>query len=418
MGFLELTKQRFIKAGISSASDDAILIEARRRGGKDKDPLTGKLATNALSLSRKGLKEWKAAVTAATDPENPDFTMLEDLLNQLLLDGHLMSCIDSRILKVEQSPFKLVGADGNTNEEATIMLQNEWLTNWMRYALMTKFTGATVLELWELDEEGDLNTVSKIPKQHINFLKKLILKNPGDVTGWQYVESEYETYYMQIGRNEDLGMVTDIAPIILAKKLAIGSWLDFIEKFGVPPRWVTTDREDDTRLNELFEMMQAMISNHFAVLRGKEKIEIAQTPNTDAHNVFNEMIERMNSEISKRVLGATGTSDEKSYVGAALVHQDVANDRHESDKRFIKNLINNELIPKLALLSPRYAGLTGLSFQWDDAKEMSATEIIESVAKLGTQFEFDVEKLAELTGLPIVAAKELTPSPGGASEKK
>lgn len=412
----ENIKSKIANWGLKSSNTNDVVIEAVKRGGVKGDPLSRKIAGSSRNLRRKALKDWKLAVAAASDPENPDFSLLEELYQNLMLDAHLMSCIDSRVFKVQQSKFKIIDASGKENEDLTKLIEAKWFEDFIRIGLQTMFTGSSVCELWNFDEQFHLKAIETIDKRNLNLIKKLIVKEPGDTTGWNYEDNKYINYYLQIGKNADLGLLADLAPIILAKKLAIGSWLDFVEKFGIPARWVTTDREDTTRLNELFDMMMEMTSNHVAVLRGNEKIETEAVPNTDAHNVFNELIERMNSEISKRVLGATGTTDEKSFVGAAQVHQDVANDRHESDKSFIKNLINNELLQKLVLISPVYAQLANYSFEWDTTEDMSKADIIESVSKL-SGFDFDIEELAKMTGLPIIA-KTTTEQTGGSDEKK
>lgn len=421
MSLLSNLRYRTAAWALRAANNDQIEVEAFVRGKSTKDePLSDKLTTAATALAKQDLKKWKTAVTAATDPEAPDYSLLIELYQNLMLDSHLMSVLESRILKVQQSNFKLADKSGKENEELTMLFEGDWFFDWIRFALMVQYDGPALVEMWETTEEGFLKKVSKIPTQNVSFIKKLILKEPGASTGENYAEGVYEPYYMQIGDHKNIGILADMAPVILAKKLAIGSWLDFIEKFGVPPRWVTTDRQDTTRRNELFNMMLAMISNQVAVLTGNEKIEIANTPNTDAYQVFDSMIERMNSEISKRIMGATGTTDEKAYVGSAKVHQEVANDRHESDKVFIKNLINDELIPRLIKISSAYAPLANYTFMWDYTEEMSAADIIESVAKLSSDFEFDIEELKKLTGLPITGVKRAAEpqQPGGAGEKK
>ena len=385
------------------------------------ESISKKLVKGGINLQRKGLNEWKIALAIASDPENSDFTQLEDLYQNLMLDAHLRSCIDSRILKIQQSKFKIVNSAGEENEDLSKLFEAKWHADFIRLALLTIFKGSSVVEMWELDASMQLKKVEAINKKNLNLKKKLILKNAGDTTGWNFEDPQFTNYYLQIGENEDLGMLADLAPVLLAKKLAVGSWLDFVEKFGIPARWAKTDREDKGRQEELFDMMMAMVSNHVAVLKGNETIFTEATPNTDAYKVFNELIERMNSEISKRILGATGTTDEKAFVGAAQVHQDVANDRHESDRFFIKNLINNVLIPKLALISPIYSSLVDHTFIWDSTEDMSKEALIESVAKL-TGFEFDAAKLAEMTGLPIIA--KIIPEPtetkpaGGVDVKK
>jgi phage gp29-like protein len=221
-----------------------------------------------------------------------------------------------------------------------------------------------------------------------------------------------EAYYLQIGENNDLGMLADIAPLILAKKLAMGSWLDFIEKFGIPPRYVTTDNMTTDRQDELLQMMLEMVNNHVAVIQGTEKIEIGKIPDTDAHKVFDQMISRLNSEISKRVLGQTMTTESGSSRSQAEVHEKVANDRHESDKLFAQYIINKELIPRLVSLSSFYTPLANVTFDWDESDDMEKNIMIDkAVALTQAGFQLDYQVLALKSGLPIIGFKEVDGTP-------
>jgi len=154
--------------------------------------------------------------------------------------------------------------------------------------------------------------------------------------------------------------------------------------------------------------------------RGQEKFEIGKDTSTDAYNTFDKLIERANLEMSKRIVGATGTSDEKSYTGAANVHADILETKHKLDKFFIKVIINNHLIPRLVKLSPAYAVLANLKFQWDDTESLTLKEILEAVKDLSSHYEFDIDELVNRTGLPITAIKQAvtTPSIDPTSKKK
>ena len=54
---------------------------------------------------------------------------------------------------------------------------------------------------------------------------------------------------------------------------------------------------------------------------------------------FDKLIERANGEMSKRILGGSGLTDEKSFVGSSEIQFRLAKDRFESDKLLVKNII-------------------------------------------------------------------------------
>jgi phage gp29-like protein len=264
----------------------------------------------------------------------------------------------------------------------------------------------------------EIDRLSKIPVTNFNPHLGIIIKEAGNTTGWQYKEGILANYYMQIGADAELGLLQNLGPMVIAKKIAIGSWLDFIEKFGVPPRWVITDTVDKNRIKELSNMMNAMLTSAWSVLQGNEKIEIANVPSTNADSVFNLLIERCNSEISKRILGATGTMDEKSFVGSALVHQSMAYERHAADRAKIANIVNKLLIPRLISISSAYAKLQGHYFDFDETFEMEPSVLVEKAVSLSQYFDIDYEYISRRTGIPILGVKQSTGVEGGTPTEK
>ncbi len=362
------------------------------------------------SLSVQTIKKWKDALTLAQLAENANRKPYIELCDSILLDSHLASVIESRVLKIKQSKFKLVDASGKSNAEISKLFEQPWFNSFIYHAIMAKFRGTTVVELWDLNPETmGLDNVNAIEQENILPLKGLIVKENGDETGYSYKEDPLKPYYIQIGKNKDLGILKDVAPDALTKKFAKASWAEFVEKYGIPPRWVTTDSYSESRENELADMMANMVSNHWAVLKGNEKIEVMNSSGASSYEIFDKLIDRMNSEMTKRILGQDGTTDAnaKGTYGSLKVMQDVSDDRHDADKTDIKDLINAELLWRLQLISPVYGVLKNYTFDWDDSKEMTPAEIVEMVGKLSTAgFEVDTKFITDKTGIPIVGLKQ------------
>src|SRR5690606_6327653 len=232
------------------------------------------LEYEAVTMQAKALSDWKTAVSMATDPEEPNKQYLNELYRNLLLDNHLSSLIDTRILSCIRNPFKLVDEKGNENTEISWLFERTWFEDFERLVLMSRYQGTTLIELFETDKETqELSEVDEIPSSFFNAKKGIITKTPGDAKGWPYKEGALQPYYIQVGKDKDLGMLAQLAPIVLAKKLGLGSWLDYIEKYGVPPLFITTDREDDSYFNRLFDAAKNFKGNGFMLGRGNDKFE-------------------------------------------------------------------------------------------------------------------------------------------------
>lgn len=382
-----------------------VMAEAKR----DNIPTSRQIQYTAESMAAKTLEDWKMSILMATDPEAANFLFWYQMIQNLMLDNHLVSCLESRILHSQRSNYKITNEKGDENEDLTWMFQRTWFEEFVYLALMSKFQGRKLLELMETTELGELKTITEIPMTNFDAQKGIIVKTNGDQTGWPYKEGIYADYYLQVGKDRDLGVLAQMTPVILAKKLAMGSWLDYVEKYGIPPLFITTEREDGTRLNELFDMATNFKAANFMIGRGAEKFEIPNITSNNSQSVFDTLIERANSEISKRILGGTGLTDEKGFVGSVEIQYQLAKDRFESDKLFLANLINQELIPRLIKLSPFYAPLQGHYFEWDNSEVFDSSKIADLVVKLGPYFHIDPEQIEQKTGLKILGIKETAP---------
>lgn len=364
------------------------------------------------SYREQDVDRWTRAIMAATDPDNPTRGELMRFYQNLMLDDHLASTIDSRILRVKRASFKFV--DNKTgeieNEELKKLFERPWFDDMVQIVLSSIFQGTTLLELFDLNEAGELECINEIPQSNFIAQKGIIINEESDQAGVSYKEGALSRFYVQIGKDYNLGMLNGLAVICLAKKLGLGSWLSFIDKFGVPPVFVVTDRMDEMRRDELFDMMVNFTSNSFTILQGNEKVESLVTKQADAYQTFERLLERGDKLISKRVLGQTGTTDEKSFEGSAEVHERVANDRHESDKLLFKYVFNKEIRPRLVALSPIYADLANYQLSWDNQETLSVKEYLDSVYKLSNNFDFDTAEIVKRTGLPIIGQKNTASS--------
>lgn len=407
MSILDNFLNRITERLIKTIPDNRVIVEAAVRRGIDK-PLTKQLQYESILRSAQNLKKWKQVVSGATDPDNPTKIGLWQFYDNLLLDSHLRSCIDTRVSYVQRSPFKMVNDKGVEDPEATWLLERPWMDDAKMIVCMQNFEGVKLLEMFDVNAEGELAEINEVPMPYFNTRLGIITPDQDGTTGWSYREAPYSDYYIQIGKNNDLGELERLGPIVLAKKLALGSYQDYIEKYGIPPLFITTDREDDARLNQLFEAAQNFKSNQFMVGRGQEKFEIG-TINGSGTAPFNDLFKFANDEISKSVLGGTGITDEKGFVGSVNVQFELTKNRMESDRVRFKYFFNKEIKPRLVKLSPVYKRLEKLYFEWDNTESLNLNGYIDAVQKLGSIYEIDPEQIEERTGLKITGSKNSTP---------
>lgn len=415
MSYIQAARNYVTNQFLKFVSNDRIRIESVIR---ENGTVSGLLTLPTTSMKVETFKSWKQAIMAASDPNNPDRTLLVENYASLMFDCHLMACIDTRIVKVQRSKLKVMNSKtGEENPELTALLNRPWMDKFTYLAMKAEFVGTSLIELSELDENLEIAKVTEVPQTNFKPKKGIIVKESSNTTGWDYKEGMLADYYIQVGEDNFLGLLQNLGPVVIGKKIAFGVWLDYIEKLGVPPRWVTTESVDKNRLKELMNMMQNMISSSWAVLQGTEKIEIADVKGTNANDIFNILIDRYNSEMSKRILGSTGTMEEKSFVGSALVHQAMALERHLSDKVRMVNIINTDLLPRLQAISSIY-NFDGHHVNYDDSYEMDPATLVDKAIALSEYYNIDLEYLTKRTGIPILGIKETTADNTPAEKKK
>lgn len=397
-------------------------INAFRAEAKKGGAMPSSVVSHSATILRvEDLASWKMAVMMATDPENPNKENLKALYDNMKLDNHLGSVVETRIAKTQQTPFRLMEKNGgDRNEEAETLLKTLWFQDFIKLVLESRFEGTKLIEAFNLNAEGYLTEVTEISQANFNAVKGIIQKEPGDQAGIPYKTGSLAAYYIQVGRDyRDLGTFALIAPIVLAKKLGIGSWLDFIEKYGIPPLFVTSEREDDDRLMELFEMATNFKANNFMIGRGNEKFEIPNISTSNSQEAFDGLIKRADNEISKRFLGGTGLTDEKGFVGSVEIQFELAQFRFASDRLMVASIVNEKLLPLMAAISPAYSLFANLRFEWDDDEEMTVEKLCDTIQKLGSYFDFDPEQVEQITGLRILGLRSAaTPEPGAEAPKK
>lgn len=351
------------------------------------------------------MQDWETAVNMARNVFLPDRWMLMDVYDSILVDTHVRSCIESRVLRAQHNRFKLMKGE-EQQHDLCALFETVWFADFVRYAVESQFRGHTLIELSDV-APGQVKCVNRIDQRFVLPYEGVVIKRRGDRDGYKYREEPLATYEIELGRADDLGLLADVAPMVIFKKYGMASWSDYIENFGVPPRWVKSSSTDKARHVQLGEVMKQMLSSTYAVINDDEDIKVMDTPGTDAFRVFDQMVVRCNSEISKRILGQDGTSDNKDAsgtYGSLQVLQGVAEDRHKADKMFLHAVINEQLFPRLIKLG---YPLQGVRFCWDELRDLETMDLVKAVQMLNVGFEIDPDEIAKRTGIPIIGLRRM-----------
>lgn len=127
------------------------------------------------------------------------------------------------------------------------------------------------------------------------------------------------------------------------KKGGLKFWVIFTEKYGIPhligkhPRGASEEETD-----RLAGLLEQMVQDAIAVIPDDSSVEIQEANKSSSAEIFEKLIDKMNAEISKAILGQTLTTEVGSTgsYAASNTHFAVRQDIIDADKKMVEKTIN------------------------------------------------------------------------------
>ena len=356
--------------------------------------------------------KWRTALTAAENVNNPQRYWLYQTYNDVILDAHTTACIQQRKNLTLSRNFCVINKDKSENEQLTEMLESQWFRDFLDLSLDSMFWGYSLIQFDSLVNDN-FNEVNLVPRQFVKPEFSIVTKNWGDTVGINYKEAPYNEFCIGVGKPRDLGLLNKVAPLVIWKKNALSAWAQHQEIFGSPIRIGKTSSRDKKTTDNMDNMLKNMGVAAWGRFDTSDIIELIESNKADAYKVFDMMIERCNSEIAKLILGQTGTTAEKSFVGSAEVHERILKQYGENDEHFIENVLNYQLIPMLEGLGIKF---NGAKIETEEDDELGLVERSKIDLELLKYYEIDPEYIEKTYGTPVV--KKVVPVDNGVQSVK
>jgi hypothetical protein len=362
---------------LSRVMDGGIMNEVRAGIStmlRSRKSLMEQLTLKAVGHARADAQLWKISVEQAEHPLRPKRQALYQRYHEVTRhDAHLMAIINDRKQEVMCQPYMVVDANGAEAVEYSQTMRSAWARDVMDYALDSVFWGHSLMQI-NPSVEGSGIEVTLIPREHVRPELGLVVVNPNDEVGVQYVGRRLANNLIEVGRRRDLGLLKQASLRAIQKKNALQVWEDWTEVFGLPLRIVKTNTMDDKMVEKIEQSMEQMTTGFWAIIGLNDQIELKEPNRPDAYQVYDKFIQRMTDEMSKLILGQTMTVDSGSSRAQAQVHRKVLETIIEADKLLIEHVINDQLFPLL--------GWTGYRFRWRKYEAITMKELSEVILNL------------------------------------
>ena len=364
------------------------------------------------ALSRKDIADWRRAWQMAINIETPSRIRLYDIYNDVAVDGHLTGCVGQRTGFVLAKSFKLVDSSGKEDEEAQHYFDQGWFKELCRLILESVMWGHSLIELGDVVTDGDghpcYDRVRLVPRKHVIPEYGRVVINQGDdwQSGIDYHATPFADWLIEAGRPDDLGLYLKAALHTIPKKHVLAFWDTFSEIFGMPMRIAKTPSRDQKDINRLDAMLRNMGSALSMVAPIDTEIELIESTKGDAFNVYDQRVNRANSELSKLIIGQTMTIEDGSSLSQSQTHLQVFQNLVEQDADMLRDVINNQLLPRMV---KHGFPVHGLRFDWDDSIDYTPEQQVAYETMIADRYEVDPAYFAEKYSMPVGERRQPTP---------
>lgn len=332
-------------------------IKAPKRSGRKSKLLT----KQPLDRVKMEIGNLTKAVENALDPLNSDRTDLLTMYENSWKDSQVIAEREKAESYLITEPFEV--QEGETmDKEKTKLFERPWFTHFITIAMYTDFWEYTLAEFQEQDEKGEFTDVKVFPRKHVRPFEKQIVINPTDREGISYEGQEYDFFLLPLGDPDSPGKLESITREVIWKTFARSDWSEYNERFGKPLLDFAIDTTNDEEVKEKEDMAANFGANGWIIRDVEEEVNITQVASRASAENFKDMANFCDDQIAKLMNGQTGTSDEKSFVGSAEVHERVLDKFTEARLKRVQDIVNYKLLPFLQYHGYPITDQTSFSF--------------------------------------------------------
>lgn len=279
-------------------------------------------------------------------------TLAEEMEERYL---HYASQLQTRRLAIESVDFTIEsdGVDTRIVDAVTELIHDDGFKEARGHLPDGISKGYAVVEMmWEFERKA-LRPVEYIDRDPRFFqLDRMTLRNlrlavDGSIEGEQLPEAKFLRHMprTKLGLPLRRGMARPAAWAYLIQQFTLQDWAAFSEVYGMPLRvgkYNASASPADKRT--LLKAVASIANDAAAIIPQGMDIEFHEVNGANGAAVFSGLLDYMDKQISKLIVGQTMTSDDGSSLGQAKIHNEVRLDILRADSKQLAGTINRDLI--------------------------------------------------------------------------
>ena len=288
----------------------------------------------------------------------------------------------------------------------------------------SKLFGYSLIEISTVidPDSGKLAEVNLIERRNVLPNQKIVIKRQGHwLPHWNINSATYRKNYILVSTG-DIGLFSATTPLILAKKFTVANYVNFSHTYGQPIIHGKTTSESNGDRKRLADQIANAAQNKIIITGLEDEIEIKAFTMSNSEKIYTSLIDFVNREVSNLILGSESMAGGmQSYVGSTKAHQDIFRDRIEVYRRYIENVMNEQVLPRLVNMGyiPK-----GVDFKYSNRIEMNNEDRIQLYKVITERYEVAADEIEKEFGINVgkqlnisVDVKDKKPNPSPKSSK-
>ncbi|MDO5608268.1 MAG: DUF935 family protein [Capnocytophaga sp.] len=295
-------------------------------------------------LWRTELAQWQSARYARYHTQFPRTYPLDEVYQDIILDGHLTGISENRTLRTTNKDY-IFTVDGIKDDTLTQHIkEKQWFENLIEYAHQSVYYGHSPVWIKEF-ANGEIKEVELIDRGIVIPEYNLLLHDYDATTGINLKDVQEVVLLARLYNHN--GLFEKAAPFTILKRHSWGSWDEFEELFGIPIRIAKIASQSDTVKNEVAGWLEEMGSAPYGVFPLGTEVDIKENSKSDAFQVFYRKIEALDKELSKLILHQTMTTENGGSKAQGSVHENTLDEVVYADEKKMLAFLNDKLVPAM-----------------------------------------------------------------------
>ena len=315
-------------------------------------------------------------------------SVIETLESQILGDRYMLARINTKGKYIKDINY-------------TQLIQGTQFDKIIKGIVESKLYGYTLIEIMPHINKvtGKLAEVNLIERRNVLPDQLTVVRRQGIwLPNWNISSERYKPNYVLINSG-GIGLFSATTPLILAKKFTVANYVNFSHTYGQPIIHGKTVSENNADRRRLANDIANAAQNKVVITGIEDELDIKTFTMSNSEKIYTSLIGFVNSEVSNLILGSESMAGAtQSYVGSTKAHQDIFRERIEVYRRYIENVMNEEVMPRLVAMN--YIP-TGLEFKYSNRIEMNNEDRIKLYQLITDKYEVSADEIEKEFGVNV-----------------